>query len=620
MKGSQGSPSSFGGLAIHMASRFTRLAADVFSVDLRSLALFRALLGAVLFVTLLLRFADLSTFYADSGVMPRAWLLMSESPLRWSLHFANGSALFQGLMLAVQCVAALALLFGYRTRLAVVVSWLLLASLNSRNPLVLIGGDYLMVALLFWAMFLPIGARWSVDAALSTAPPPAEHRHLSWAGAALLTQVLAVYFFSAILKSDPVWWPDGTAVYYALSLDRFATPLGQWLREALPWTLQPLTYYVYFLELVGPLLALSPWLQKPLRFAVLCLLVLMHLGFLVFLEVGLFPFVSLTSLIVLLGGWFWDWADRRFDHGRWLKIYYDRDCGFCRKSCVLFVHFLVLRRTEVLPAQDSQRASALMLAQDSWVVIDAEDVAHTKWDAWVALLRHSLLFGWAWRLAAWRGWQRPGNAVYDWVGRHRDAFGLVTAALLPERAVRFEAPRWTQVAAAVALASILLWNLASIRVMPDAAFRVLSSILYVARLDQFWDMFAPFPGRDDGWYVVPGRLVNGTEVDVRHPERGAVTYAKPEYVTDEIKNFRWQAYEIRLYDPRFRHHRLAYARYLCRQWNRDVTGDQRLESLRIVYLLERTPPPGQQPAIEQIVLWRHNCLAGEPDGKSADAD
>lgn len=593
--------------------------AQTFTIDLRTLALFRAALGAVLFVSLLMRLADVGAFYADSGVMPRAWLLQSESPLRWSLHFANGSALFEAALLLIHAAAAFALMVGSHTRLAAITTWVLLVSLHGRNPLVLIGGDYLLVCLLFWGLFLPLGARWSVDAALSTQPPREDREHLSWASAGLVLQVLSVYFFSAIMKADPAWWPDGTAVEQALRLDRYTLPLGYWLRDTLPAALRPLTYYVYWLELLGPLLALSPVLQRPLRFAVLLMLFAMHLGFVLCLKLGLFPFASAASLTVLLGGWAWDSGARRLDRGRHLKIYYDRDCAFCLKSCLLFRTFLALPHCEIAPAQDSVRIHTLMQARNSWVVVDPEDVAHTKWDAFVALLRESPLFGWTWRLAKLSAWQRPGDAVYDFVARHRGAFGRVSGVLWPMRAPDADAPRWAQGIAGVAVVAVLAYNLVTVQALPRAGYTALAPVLYPLRLDQAWSMFAPQPSRDDGWFVAPGTLADGSEVDVLHPDRGGVGYGKPARMTDEYGNFRWAALLTRLQNREFRHHRLPLAKYLCREWNRDADPERRLLTFKLVFMLERTLPDLREAPLEQVVLWYHDCSSPEParDGAAA---
>jgi len=370
------------------------------------------------------------------------------------------------LMLLVEFLAAAAMAFGYRTRLATIACFVLEGSLLNRNPMILLGGDTLVVCLLFFGMFLPLGARWSMDAALAPNAPPENNRHVSAASAGLVLQVLSVYFFSAILKHGREWWPDGTAVYYTMSLERYSSPLGRELLNY-PSLMQGLSYFVWWLELLGPVLALSPLLQRPLRFLVMVCLMCMHTGFIFCMEIGLFPFVSLSSLTVLLGGWCWDWAARRVDRGNHIRIYYDGDCAFCLKSCQLFQVFLVLPNTDIQPAQGSVRAHALMQAQYSWVVIDHNDVAHTKWNAFVALLRHSLLFGWIAPLFALKLWEKPGVIVYEWVGRHRAAFGTLSAWLLPARPVRYEAPRAAQSIAAVALVAVLTWNVVTINKLPD---------------------------------------------------------------------------------------------------------------------------------------------------------
>lgn len=598
----------------------------LFGIDLRSLALFRVSLAGVTAYDLLARLGEVRAFYTDFGAMPRDWMVHTGETWRLSLHLANGETWFQFVVILAQALLALMVLVGYRTRLATILTFVLLGSLHNRAPMILIGGDNLMMCLWFWALFLPWHARWSMDAALSTIPPPASQQHFSWASAGLVLQVLSVYFFSAVLKDGAEWWPNGTAVWYALSLDRYATPFGLWLRDSFPALLPPLTYFVYFLEWVGPVLALSPWLYRPLRTTVMLLLMAMHVGFLLCLTLGHFPWVSLASLTVLMGGWCWDWLEQRRDHGRRIKIYYDRDCGFCLKACLLIRHFLVLPRCDIQPAQDSQRAWALMEAHYSWVVIDSDDVAHTKWNAWVALVRHSILFGWAWRLAALSVWQRPGVTVYDWVARHRGRFGAITSALLPERAVRFECGRLAQHVAGAFLFVVLAWNLASINVLPPALGAAGWPAMRILRIDQVWNMFAPYPWRDDGWFVVPGRLEDGSEVDVIRPGE-PLSYAKPRYVSQTHETpIRWRTYRNRVWDPKFSQNRLPYARYLCRNWNVAATPGRRVLSLNLVYMLERSVPPGQVPTIEQRILWRHECVpaaeggTGRDDNPAPDAD
>ena len=134
---------------------------QVLGLDLRSLALFRMCAALVVLADLALRARDLRAHYTDDGVLPQAYFLVDKT--RWSLHLLSGSAYFQAALFVLAAVFALLLLVGYRTRLATFVTWLLLLSLQSRNWMILNSGDVVLRLTLFWSLFLPLGARFSVD-------------------------------------------------------------------------------------------------------------------------------------------------------------------------------------------------------------------------------------------------------------------------------------------------------------------------------------------------------------------------------------------------------------------------------------------------------------------------
>ncbi|MBX6420796.1 MAG: HTTM domain-containing protein [Nevskia sp.] len=592
---------------------------EVFGIDLRTLALFRVCVGTVLFIDMIRRFSDLRAFYTDQGVLPRSWLAQLEGPWRFSLHAASGGAWYEALLLAVAVLAAFALMIGWRARLAAFVSWLLLASLCTRNPLILLGGDYLLTCLLFWAMFLPIGARFSVDAALSQAPLE-NTRHLSWASAALTLQVLSVWFFGALMKTGHQWWPDGTAVYYTLSLDGYSWPWSHWLLH-FPRVMQGLTYFVYWLEMLGPLLALSPFFTRPLRFVVMALLTCMHTGFLLLLAIGFFPWVSLSSLTVLVGGWVWERLARRRPLGEGVRLYYDGQCGACLKLALLLRTFLILPRMQLQPAQSAPRAETLWRNQKSWVLIDENDRAWLKGQALIALLRRSPAFFWLGALLSGAGLRRAADALHDFLAGHKERLARWIDARLPYHQRRFTSGRIAQGVAALLMAACLAWNLATVALLPFGTFALLTPIIYPLRIEQFWQMFAPFPFTDNGWYVMPGKLADGSSVDVLRPGK-PLSYDKPWSIALDFPNQRWQVYENRMYDHRFAQHRLYWARYLCREWNREAPEDKKLLSFNIVYMLMRTPPPGGTAHLEQLVLWRHQCVppqAPPPEGEEGGA-
>ncbi|MEM9663427.1 MAG: HTTM domain-containing protein [Bacteroidota bacterium] len=279
------------------------------SMDLRSLAAFRIGLGVLLLVDLAHRLPDLAVHYTEAGLLPRAVLFELSTVPVLSLHALSTAPWVQALLFAGAALSALGLLLGYRTRWATVASWLLLLSLHARNPLVLNSGDRILLLLLMWGLLLPLGARWSVDAhrARRAGRGAEAGPVLSMATMGLLLQLVLIYFLSVFYKTEAPWRVDFTAVYYALNLEAFATPLGQLLASApLPF-LQALTVSTLALEGLGPLLLLVTAWGGRVRIAVALAFIGFHLGLAATLNLGIFPFVCATAWVAVLPSRFWDW-------------------------------------------------------------------------------------------------------------------------------------------------------------------------------------------------------------------------------------------------------------------------------------------------------------------------
>src|SRR5262245_27891817 len=107
------------------------------SLDLRSLALFRMLLGAYLLTDVLLRLGVVNMLYTDDGFLPRD-VLLTIVPTPWllSLHLSSGGMIIHSGLFLAALVSAGFVLAGYRTRGATIVSWVLFASMHARNPFV----------------------------------------------------------------------------------------------------------------------------------------------------------------------------------------------------------------------------------------------------------------------------------------------------------------------------------------------------------------------------------------------------------------------------------------------------------------------------------------------------
>src|SRR5262245_25220903 len=135
--------------AVPIIQAVHQIAARVFGCDLRSLAVWRMALGLLLLGGLILRLPEFHAHYTEAGAWPIA-AAQEDTPAYWSIYFLHGSAAYVALLFGLSALAALALLLGWQTRAATIVSWVLLISLQTRNDLMLNGGDVLLRLMLFW--------------------------------------------------------------------------------------------------------------------------------------------------------------------------------------------------------------------------------------------------------------------------------------------------------------------------------------------------------------------------------------------------------------------------------------------------------------------------------------
>ncbi len=275
-------------------------------IDLRALAAFRVAIGMIVLVDLVIRATALGAHYSDSGVLPRAFYF-AYYPYSWalSLHLLSGSLWWQAVLFTVAAGAALAFIAGYRTRQATFVVWLLTLSLHTRNPLVLNGGDWLLLNLLLWSLFLPLGRRWSMDALAGRTERDTGY-HLSIATLGILLQLCFVYWFTVMFKSEKVWLEEGSALHFALRLDYLLRPAGRWLLGLPDEALHLLSRGTYYLELYGPVLAFIPLATGFWRTVAALSFIVFHAGLAATLTIGPFPYICMAAWLLVLPSSFWD--------------------------------------------------------------------------------------------------------------------------------------------------------------------------------------------------------------------------------------------------------------------------------------------------------------------------
>jgi len=278
------------------------------------------------------RFPYLRDFYTEDGVLPLSAHLPATTGLyHFSLfdHLQNlpsvQFAFFVGL------AGYLGILLGYKTRISLIVSFVFLASVLNRNPLILSNSHLVLVTMLLWTLFLPMGKRFALDCkskpAKDSAPrlPIDSNLHSgmdsdkrpgidsnlrsgmdsdilskpSLAAFAIVLQIALIYFLSAVVKYGESW-QDGTAVFLALQLDQFVTPLGRYVAQLPLGWLSIMTFGTLLLEWSAPLLILSPLAQPLLRRLAILALTSMHLGIMLTMNVGDFSPIMVATYALLL--------------------------------------------------------------------------------------------------------------------------------------------------------------------------------------------------------------------------------------------------------------------------------------------------------------------------------
>ncbi|TSC87028.1 MAG: hypothetical protein G01um10148_133 [Parcubacteria group bacterium Gr01-1014_8] len=278
---------------------------DLFGIDVRSLALVRVSIGALILYDLFVRAISLTEHYGDNGVFSSA-LIQSYWPFEyaWSLHLlAGGPLVVVVTCFIVHACATAALLVGYKTRIATFLTFMLQISLYHANPILLYGVDDIIRTVLFVGIFLPWGAAYSFDSYFRQTASP-HKRALSMWTAAFLLQLGFYYLFAASTKIGPEWL-DGSAVYYALSFIPDQTSLGVFMMQ-FPHLLTLATFGVLILQSIALILLFSPIFTMSLRLLALGALIGMHASFGVLLQLGIFSWVAIAALLAFMPSFFWD--------------------------------------------------------------------------------------------------------------------------------------------------------------------------------------------------------------------------------------------------------------------------------------------------------------------------
>lgn len=430
-----------------------------FRIDLRSAGLFRILLGLILIWHWTDRWQFINLLYSADGVLPGRLLPELSSPLAWlsplCWPLVDESPLLVRAFFLGALVCYVVFLVGYRTRLFAFLSLFAVASIAQRNPYCLIGADFVMGSLLLWAQFLPVGARFSLDAFRNAMNEQPRLRGKPWSGelsaptvplprtSKLLIAAFGVvlnlgliYLFTALHKTVPMlWgqshtWRDGTAVWYMLHLEQSSFGFTQWCRELPLWCFQALTWGTLVIEFAAlPMFLVragQPWTRR----IILLLLIGLHTGIALTIDAGLFSYTMFAGFAVLLTAA--DWQALRNILARFSKpvtVYYDDSCGICTRTCQAVAVWDRFSRVTFIGSSDaaSRRHDIPDGLIERTIVVFDEQGRMTIKAAGAAAIFRALPLPWhVFRLIALPGLKWISDAAYDAFARNRHrASGLL---------------------------------------------------------------------------------------------------------------------------------------------------------------------------------------------------
>lgn len=258
-----------------------------------SLASFRVVFGAILFIESLGLLEHAPAIYGDRGLRPQGVAYGAIDLFRWF-----GGARTR-LLFGIHSVVCLLLATGCFTRMAALLAFLNFASRTERNPIVFHGGDNVAKFLSFLLVFSNAGGALSLDVLLGVPEWLSGSRELAapWALRLMQLQIAIMYWRTLVWKLRVPMWIDGTAAFRAVFENahyRRGMPVPMFLRINALSRLS--TWTVLAIEAWIPL---GIWFKET-RWSAIVSGIVLQLGILTLLRMKAFQWLMLASFLLFL--------------------------------------------------------------------------------------------------------------------------------------------------------------------------------------------------------------------------------------------------------------------------------------------------------------------------------
>jgi len=327
-------------------------------IDSRALGIYRILIGWVCALDIIRRWDYIDVFYSNQGIH-----MASDSKAFNIFYYIGNNSIETHIIFLIGILFSLALMVGYKTKLSHLISTAIIISIHSQATAVGNSGDLFLNSILIWTLFLPIGKSFSLDAIMKSLRESKELKVedlnnrtyginkpiqiYSIAYLAILLQISAIYFLSALNRMNSASWEDGIAFYKMHQLDGFITYFGYYIREYINYPISKIfTYSTLYLEYSIPFLLLFPFYKHILRLITIISLTTFHLMIRLSMHVGLFSHIMIATFPLLIDEKIINYIKIKIlnKYNNRFNLFYDSDCGFCHYSVRIIKRLDVFNR------------------------------------------------------------------------------------------------------------------------------------------------------------------------------------------------------------------------------------------------------------------------------------
>jgi len=271
--------------------------------DALPLDIFRVLVGVVVFVYFLQILLAAADFSSPDGLIDHELSQKLFWFTRIGLFHPGLSLRFFQIVFVAACLCSVALIVGYRVKLAALILYVIAVCTYRWNFLVMYVDDSVMHLSLFWLLVLPVGRtlvlkEWRADRSAAWERWKYE-KVPSFTVRCLLWNLALIYLVAGLWKWTSPMWRDGTALYVIVRLPISLSP-GFWGPQHFLF-LKFLNYCALVLEPLFPLIFILPRGHRA-KYALLIALLGFHVGTLVTLNIPFANLACTAALVIPFGG------------------------------------------------------------------------------------------------------------------------------------------------------------------------------------------------------------------------------------------------------------------------------------------------------------------------------